>query len=292
MKKLGFIGLGIMGTPMSLHLLKAGHKVYLNTRSKIPNILLENGGIKCLTASEVAKEADIIFLMVPNTADVEKVLFEKNGIVEGISENKIIVDMSTISPIETKKFAQKINKLGCKYLDAPVSGGEVGAINGTLSIMVGGDEESFSKVKPYFELMGKNITLVGENGAGQTTKIANQIIVALNLEAVSEALVFASKAGVNPVKVREAIMGGSASSRVLEVHAKRIIEKNFEPGFRVELHQKDLDIALENAKELGVSLPNTATTQQLFNSCKSFGADKKDHSIIVKALEKLSNCEI
>ena len=290
--KLGFIGLGIMGAPMAGHLLAAGHTVYVNTRSQVPQELVNSAAIVCSSAAEVASKADIIITMVPDTPDVEKVLFGENGIATGISKGKIVVDMSSISPIASKEFAQKINALGCEYLDAPVSGGQLGAKGATLSIMVGGSEETFARVKPVFELMGKNITLVGGNGAGQITKVANQIIVALNIEAVAEALVFAAKAGADPAKVREALMGGFASSKILEVHGERMIKRTFDPGFRIELHQKDLNLALSSAKALGVSLPNTATTQELLNSCSAHGGKAWDHSAMVKALEKMANFEI
>jgi 2-hydroxy-3-oxopropionate reductase len=290
--KLGFIGLGIMGAPMAGHLLAAGHTVYVNTRSQVPQELVNSAAIVCSSAAEVATKADIIITMVPDTPDVEKVLFGENGIATGISKGKIVVDMSSISPIASKEFAQKINALGCEYLDAPVSGGQLGAKGATLSIMVGGSEATFAKVKPVFELMGKNITLVGGNGAGQITKVANQIIVALNIEAVAEALVFAAKAGADPAKVREALMGGFASSKILEVHGERMIKRTFDPGFRIELHQKDLNLALSSAKALGVSLPNTATTQELLNSCSAHGGKAWDHSAMVKALEKMANFEI
>ena len=290
--KLGFIGLGIMGTPMAGHLLAAGHTVYINTRSQVPQDLLNSTAIVCSSATEVASKADIIIIMVPDTPDVEKVLFGENGVAAGISKGKIVVDMSSISPIASKEFAQKINALGCEYLDAPVSGGQLGAKGATLTIMVGGSNETFAKVKPVFELMGKNITLVGDNGAGQITKVANQIIVALNIEAVAEALVFAAKAGADPAKVREALMGGFASSKILEVHGERMIKRTFDPGFRIELHQKDLNLALSSAKALGVSLPNTATAQELLNSCSAHGGKAWDHSAMVKALEKMANFEI
>lgn len=290
--KLGFIGLGIMGTPMAGHLLAAGHTVYINTRSHVPQDLLKSTAIVCSSAAEVASKADIIIIMVPDTPDVEKVLFGENGVAAGISKGKIVVDMSSISPIASKEFAQKINALGCEYLDAPVSGGQLGAKGATLTIMVGGSNETFAKVKPVFELMGKNITLVGDNGAGQITKVANQIIVALNIEAVAEALVFAAKAGADPAKVREALMGGFASSKILEVHGERMIKRTFDPGFRIELHQKDLNLALSSAKALGVSLPNTATAQELLNSCSAHGGKAWDHSAMVKALEKMANFEI
>ncbi|MBU3550533.1 2-hydroxy-3-oxopropionate reductase [Polynucleobacter sp. MWH-Berg-3C6] len=290
--KLGFVGLGIMGAPMAGHLVNAGHEVFINTRSKVPQDLASSSAVQCGSPSEVAEKADIILMMLPDTPDVEKVLFGDKGIAAGLSKGKVVVDMSSISPIATKEFAKKINALGCDYLDSPVSGGEVGAKNATLSIMVGGDEAVFNKVKPVFDLMGKNINLVGGNGDGQTAKVANQIIVALNIEAVAEALLFASKAGADPAKVRQALMGGFASSKILEVHGERMVKRTFDPGFRIELHQKDLNLALNSARALGVALPNTATAQELFNSCSAHGGKAWDHSAMVKALEKLANFEI
>ncbi|MBY0382540.1 MAG: 2-hydroxy-3-oxopropionate reductase [Xanthobacteraceae bacterium] len=290
-KKLGFIGLGTMGAPMAGHLLAAGHEVYLYTIEGVPADLAAKGKV-CKSAAEVAKNADIIITMVPDTPHVEAVLFGENGVAENVGKGKIVVDMSSISPIETKKFAEKIEKLGGRYLDAPVSGGEVGAKAASLTIMVGGHDEDFATVKPYFELMGKNITHVGGNGDGQTTKVANQIIVALNIEAVAEALIFASKAGADPAKVRQALMGGFAASRILEVHGERMINRTFNPGFRIELHQKDLNLALQGAKALGVALPNTAMAQELFNTCAANGGKAWDHSGMVKALELMANHKV
>ena len=292
MSKVGFVGLGIMGTPMAEHLIKAGHEVFLFSLPSVPQSLVAAGGIACACGKEVAQKADIIITMVPDTPQVAAALFDANGIAEGLSAGKIVVDMSSISPLETKEFARKINALGCEYLDAPVSGGEVGAKNATLSIMVGGSQAAFDTVKPLFELMGKNITLVGGNGDGQTAKVANQIIVALNIEAVGEALLFAAKAGADPAKVREALMGGFASSKILEVHGERMVKRTFNPGFRIELHQKDLNLALSSARAIGVSLPNTATAQELFNSCAAHGGSAWDHSGMVKALELMANFEI
>ena len=289
---LGFIGLGIMGAPMTGHLVNAGHCVFIHTRSKVPELLATSTAKQCASPKEVAQNADIIFTMVPDTPDVEKVLFGENGVAAGLSKGKIVVDMSSISPIATKEFAKKINVLGCDYLDAPVSGGEVGAKNATLSIMVGGDESVFNLVKPVFDLMGKNINLVGGNGDGQTAKVANQIIVALNIEAVAEALLFASKAGADPAKVRQALMGGFAGSKILEVHGERMVKRTFDPGFRIELHQKDLNLALNSARSLGVALPNTATAQELFNSCSAHGGKSWDHSAMVRALEMMANFEV
>ncbi len=286
--KLGFIGLGIMGTPMAGHLRAGGHDLFVATRSKVPAVLLEAGATACANAEEVARHADVVFTMVPDTPDVEAVLFGHHGVADGLTAGKTVVDMSSISPIATKDFAARIRALGCDYLDAPVSGGEVGAKAATLSIMVGGSEAAFERVKPLLALMGKNITHVGAVGDGQTTKVANQIIVALNIAAVSEALVFAAKAGADPAKVRQALMGGFAASRILEVHGERMIKRSFAPGFRIALHQKDLNLALQGARALGVSLPQTAGAAQLMQACAAHGLDQLDHSALVKALELLA----
>jgi 2-hydroxy-3-oxopropionate reductase len=289
---IGFIGLGIMGAPMCGHLIAAGHRLFVYTHGKMPEAIAASTATKCLSARGVAERADIVITMVPDTPDVEAALFGETGVAAGLSRGKVVVDMSSISPIATKACAQRINALGCDYLDAPVSGGEVGARNATLSIMVGGDPAVFERVKPLFELMGKNITLVGGNGDGQTAKVANQIIVALNIEAVAEALLFAARAGADPARVRQALLGGFASSKVLEVHGERMVKRTFEPGFRIELHQKDLNLALTSARALGVSLPNTATAQELFNACVAHGGKAWDHSAMVRALETLANFEI
>jgi 2-hydroxy-3-oxopropionate reductase len=260
----GFIGLGIMGRPMASHLLSAGHRLaVVQHRSPLPAELLEQGATACGSGREVAERSDVVILMVPDTPDVERVLFGADGVAEGLSAGKIVVDMSSIDPIATRDFAGRIRELGCDYVDAPVSGGEVGARNASLTIMCGGEQAAFEHVRPLLELMGKTITHVGGVGDGQVAKVANQIIVALNIEAVSEALVFATKAGADPAKVREALLGGFASSRVLEVHGERMIKRSFDPGFRIELHQKDLNLALGSARALGFALPNTASTQQL-----------------------------
>jgi 2-hydroxy-3-oxopropionate reductase len=292
MSNLGFVGLGIMGRPMAGHLIAGGHKLFLHGHGTSPKELLDKGAVSCSNARDVARAADIIITMLPDTPNVEDALFGPEGAAEGLSPGKIIVDMSSISPIATKDFAKRINELGCDYLDAPVSGGDIGAKNGALTIMVGGPERAFEKVKPIFELMGKNITLVGGNGDGQTTKVANQIIVALTIEAVGEALLFASKAGADPVRVRQALMGGFAGSRILEVHGERMVRRNFEPGFRIALHQKDLNLALQGARGLGVSLPNTASCQELFNAALAAGGATWDHSGIVRVLERLACHEI
>ena len=291
--KIGFIGLGIMGAPMAGHLLAGGHTVISAVHNTQPSKDLVDAGLKVVdNFSKVAEETEIIIIMVPDTPQVEEVLFSETGVAAGLSTGKLVIDMSSISPIDTKIFAQKINEKGCGYLDAPVSGGEVGAKAASLTIMVGGSEEDFNLAIPIFELMGSNITLVGQNGVGQITKVANQIVVALTIEAVGEALVFASKAGADPSKVRQALMGGLAQSRILEVHGERMIKRTFDPGFRIELHQKDLNLALQGAKSLGVSLPNTSSTQELFNACTAHGDSGLDHSGLVKALERMANHKV
>lgn len=291
---IGFIGLGIMGAPMALHLVKAGHTVHVNTRSKVPAEITAAGAVTCANPAEVARAAEVVFTMVPDTPDVEKVLFGANGVAAGLADGqgggtrKVVVDMSSISPMATKDFARRINDLGADYVDAPVSGGEVGAKAASLTIMCGGDPAVFERVRPLLEKMGKNITLVGGNGDGQTTKVANQIIVALNIAAVGEALLFASKAGADPAKVRQALMGGFAASRVLEVHGDRMVQRTFNPGFRIALHQKDLGLALQGARELGVSLPQTASAAQLMQACAANGMGNLDHSALVRALELMA----
>lgn len=293
MAKVGFLGLGIMGAPMAGHLLDGGNEVATAIhRTPAAQELLDKGLTVLGSAKEVTQASDIIILMMPDTPQVEQILFGENGVAEGLSAGKIVIDMSSISPIETKAFAEKINALECNYLDAPVSGGEVGAKAASLTIMVGGPQAAFDKVSPLFELMGQNITLVGGTGDGQTAKVANQIIVALNIEAVAEALLFASKAGADPAKVREALMGGFASSKILEIHGERMIKRTFDPGFRIELHQKDLNLALSGARALGVSLPNTAQAQELFNACRAHGGAEWDHSAMVRALETLAKHEV
>ncbi len=291
---IGFIGLGIMGRPMASHLIQAGYQLYscVNVSDIHPD-LLAAGLHVCASPSEVAQHADIIITMLPDTSDVERVLLGDHGVLKEIKPGKTIVDMSSISPSETRRFAYAANESGCEYLDAPVSGGQGGAESGTLTIMVGGDQKTFDQVKPVFEIMGQNITLVGEVGTGQICKVANQIIVALNIEAVAEALVFASKAGADPTRVREALLGGFAASRVLEVHGEKMIKHQFEPGFRIDLHRKDLNLAMDSARELGLSLPNTANALQLFNSIAALkDGGKLDHSALLKALELLAQHKI
>jgi len=287
--KIGFIGLGIMGRPMASHLQNGGHELsLLGRRSPLPPELLAGGAFVSGSARDVAASSELVILMLPDTPDVEAVLFGPAGVAEGLRPGTYVVDMSSIDPIATRGFAQRIEALGCHWLDAPVSGGEVGAKAASLTIMCGGKPETFEAVRPVLELMGKNITHVGDAGAGQVTKVANQIIVALNIEAVAEALLFASKAGADPARVRAALMGGFASSRVLEVHGQRMIERTFAPGFRIALHQKDLNLALSGAKALGVALPNTAQAQQLFSACVANGGADWDHSAMARALELMA----
>jgi 2-hydroxy-3-oxopropionate reductase len=285
---IGFIGLGIMGRPMAGHLIDARHALFLNRVKPASQGLVDKGGKALESARAVAEAADVIILMLPDTPDVEAVLFGENGVASGLSRGKLVVDMSSISPVETKTFAKRIAELGCDYVDAPVSGGEVGAQNAVLTIMVGGSEAAFARAKPLFEKMGRNITLVGGVGAGQTAKVANQIIVGLTIEAVSEALLFAQKAGADPAKVREALMGGFAASRILEAHGDRMIKRTFDPGFRIRLHRKDLGLAIDAAKALNLSLPNTAATQQLMNAAIALGDGDKDHSALIRTLEVLA----
>jgi 2-hydroxy-3-oxopropionate reductase len=293
MANVGFIGLGIMGWPMAEHLLAAGHRLLTSAQYKEPPPALMERGLQGLrTPKAVAEAADVIVLMLPDTPQVEEVLFGENGVAQGIGAGKIVVDMSSISPLATRTFADKISALGADYLDAPVSGGEVGAKAATLTIMVGGPEAAFARVRPLFEALGKNITLVGGHGDGQTAKVANQIMVALTIEAVAEGLLFASRAGADPVKVRQALMGGLASSRILELHGERMIKRTFNPGFRIRLHQKDLDLALSAARSLGLSLPNTALCQQLFQSCAAHGGADADHSGLIKALERMADHQV
>jgi len=287
--KIGFVGLGIMGAPMALNLKAAGHQLFVPDRRSLTPELRAAASAVLADPAAVAEASEVIILMVPDTPDVATVLFGPHGVAEGLHPGKLVIDMSSIGPMETKDFAARIAKHGCDYLDAPVSGGEVGAKAATLTIMVGGPDAAFERARPLFEAMGKNITHVGsENGAGQTCKVCNQIIVALNIQAVAEALTFARKAGADPARVRQALMGGFASSKILEVHAERMINQTFKPGFRVRLHQKDLNLALSAAREMGMSLPNTAIAQQMFSSVAAHGGADLDHSALVKAVEGMA----
>ncbi len=284
-----------MGTPMARHLQDAGHDVYTSKFFIAPKQELIDNGLKIVESPKaLAEKTDIIILMLPDTPEVKDVLFGENGVVFGLKPGKLVIDMSSISPIDTKEFARKVRETGSEYIDAPVSGGEVGAKNASLSIMAGGTQSAFDRALPLFKLMGKNITLIGDCGDGQVTKVANQIIVALTIEAISEALVFASKAGANPARVREALMGGFASSRILELHGDRMIKRTFEPRLPdLAAPERPRYLALQSAKTLGVSLPNTASTQELFNSCAAETGDSGlDHSGLVRALERIANHEV
>ncbi len=292
MADIGFIGLGLMGRPMAGHLQAAGHRLFLWGRRGVPQELLKKGARRCASGREVASQAEFIFTIVSDTPDVEQVLFAPDGVAKGLTPGKIVIDMSSISPIATRQFARRIVEEGCSYLDAPVSGGEVGAKAATLTFMVGGPEDAFDRMLPFFALMGKTITRIGGNGDGQTAKVANQIIVALTIAAVSEALVFASKAGADPGKVRQALLGGFAGSRILEVHGERMLKRTFAPGFRIELHRKDLAIALDGAQALNVALPHTALCQELFNASMAAGEGGLDDSALVRVLERLANHQI
>lgn len=293
MAKIGFIGTGIMGKPMAQNLQQAGHTLFLSEHhDNAPAELLGDNGIALANPKEVAQEAEFVIVMVPDTPQVEDVLFREDGVAAGLSAGKLVIDMSSISPSATKAFAERIKATGADYLDAPVSGGEVGARAATLSIMVGGSEEAFARALPLFQAMGRNITRVGDNGDGQTAKVANQIIVALNIQAVAEALLFAARNGADPARVREALMGGFAGSKILEVHGERMIKGTFDPGFRIRLHQKDLNLALTGARELGLNLPNTAIAQQVFSTCTALGGGDWDHSALIKGLEHMANFTI
>ncbi len=289
--KIGFIGLGIMGRPMALHLKAGGHELIVPDRASLTDEIRSAANVAA-NGKAVAANSEVLILMVPDTPDVEAVLFGKDGAAEGLKSGSLVIDMSSISPIETKEFAATLKAKDVDYVDAPVSGGEVGAKNAALTIMAGGSAAAFARAKPLFDLMGKNITHVGDVGAGQVCKVANQIIVALNIQAVSEALVFASKAGADPAKVRQAISGGFASSRILDLHAERMINGTFNPGFKIKLHQKDLNLALSSAKALGLSLPNTAIVQQMMSSCIAHGGAELDHSALIMAIEGLGNHSI
>jgi 2-hydroxy-3-oxopropionate reductase len=287
--KLGFVGLGIMGRPMALNLRKAGHALWVHARrADSMKPLSDAGATACASPREVAAQADIVFICVSDTPDVEHVIMGENGLAAGMRKGAVIVDMSTISPVATRRFAEELAAHGAEMLDAPVSGGEIGAINATLSIMTGGKPEVFERVKPFFAAMGNNIVLVGGNGAGQVAKACNQILVALTLEGVSEALTFARRNGVDAAKVREALMGGFAGSKILEAHGKRILENDFKPGFKVKLYQKDLRIVIEDAHKLGIGLPGAALMSQHLNALMGSGDGELDCAAVVKVVERMS----
>ena len=281
-----------MGRPMAKNLLKAGYDVTVDSHSPAAAAELKACGAKVADQPTIGSTCDLVLTMLPNAPQVKQVMLGANGVAAHMQPGSTFIDMTSLNPIASKEIAAELAARGIQMLDAPVSGGEPKAIDGTLSFMVGGEEATFEQVKPLFELMGKNITLVGGNGDGQITKVANQIIVALNIEAVGEALLLAAKAGADPAKVRQALMGGFASSRILEVHGERMINRTFNPGFRIELHQKDLNLALEGARALGLSLPHTASALQLMNACAAHGGAGWDHSGLVQALEIAANHKI
>lgn len=285
---IGFIGLGVMGRPMAGHLIAAGHTVHLNRIKPISQFLVDDGGIAAQTPKAVAEASDVIIIMVPDTPDVAAVLFGEHGVAEGLSKGKVVIDMSSISPVETRRFAKKIEDLGCVYLDAPVSGGEAGAKNAALTIMVGGTAESFAQALPLFEILGKTITHIGPVGDGQVAKVANQIVVGLTIEAVAEALTLAKSAGADPSKVREALLGGLAKSTILEVHGQRMIEQTFDPGFRIKLHRKDIGLAVDTARQLALALPNVALVEQVMNAAVAGGDGDKDHSALIRTIEAMA----
>lgn len=286
---IGFIGPGIMGRPMALNLIKAGHSLSVyGRRAEAVKPVTDAGARACASPREVAAQSEIVFIIVSDTPDVEQVILGEQGVIHGAKRGSIVVDMSTISPAATRRMAGELAAKGVEMLDAPVSGGEGGAINATLSIMVGGKPAVFEKVQPLFQAMGKNIVHVGENGAGQVTKACNQIVVAVTIQAVSEALTFARKNGVDPAKVRAALMGGFAGSKILEVHGQRMLDNDFKPGFKVKLHQKDLRIVMEDAGTLGLGLPGAALVAQHLNALMGAGDGELDSSAIVKAVERLS----
>jgi 2-hydroxy-3-oxopropionate reductase len=292
-EKVGFIGLGIMGKPMAKNLMDAGYELSVHNRSREPvDELAEDGAAAASSPKEVAESSDVIVTMLPDSPQVEEVVSGEDGVLEGIGEGALLVDMSTISPVVTEELAEKVKERGASMLDAPVSGGDVGAIEGTLSIMVGGSEEDFERAKPLFDVMGKTVTHVGPTGTGQVTKAANQVVVALTIEAVSEALVLGSKGGVSPEKILDVLSGGLAGNKVMEVKREKFLSHTFDPGFRSELHHKDLGIALAAGREYGVALPVTAIVDQMFLSMKKKGWGGEDHSALLRVIEDLSQHEI
>jgi len=289
-ERIGFIGLGAMGKPMVQNLMRAGFSVNVltRTRAKIDDVLAA-GATWRDTPKQIAQNSDVVITMLPDTPDVVHVIAGKDGVFDGARAGMLIVDMSTIAPLAAKKLASEAEARGCHFLDAPVSGGDIGAQKGALSVMVGGKESAFARALPIFQAMGKTILRIGDAGAGQITKAANQIMAAINLEATCEALVFAAKAGVDPVLVRQALMGGAAYSRSLEFHGQRILDRNFAPGFRLRLHRKDLDIALATGKEYGIALPVTAQVREMMTELLNAGQGDMDNSSLVVLLEQLAN---
>jgi 2-hydroxy-3-oxopropionate reductase len=289
-ERVGFIGLGIMGRPMSLNLLRAGYPMTVHSRSSPPvEEVVGEGATRASSPREVASASDIVITMLPDTPDVEQVLLGDDGVVHGLSDGALVIDMSTISPIATRRFASQLSDAGAAMLDAPVSGGEKGAIDGTLSIMVGGTQEAFDRVKPLFDVMGGNIVRVGDSGAGQIAKACNQLVVAGTIEAVAEALTLASAAGVDAARVREALLGGFAGSKILEVHGQRMLDEAFTPGFRARLHLKDARIVSDTARELGVPTPGFTPVEEELQRLVDEGKGDLDHSALITLLQEDSS---
>lgn len=293
-QKIRFIGIGIMGTPMIRNLMKAGYELVVYNHRENNNLkeLVKEGAEQAFSPKEVAEKTNVIITMVPDSPQVEEVLLERNGVIEGATDGSVVIDMSSISPMVTKKIASKLSEKGIRMMDAPVSGGDTGAIKGTLAIMVGGKQEDFDECIDIFKAMGSSVTLVGEIGAGQITKLANNMIVAINIAAMSEALVFATKAGVDPDKVYKAIRGGSAGSSVLDNKFPKMLNRDFNPGFKVKLHIKDLKNALEAGHDVGSPLPLTSDVMEIMQALRVDGFELDDHSSIVRFYEKLSNIQI
>lgn len=285
--KVGFVGLGIMGRPQALNIRKAGYELAVWARRRQSmQPLLDAGAVGCASPKEAAAVSDVTIVMVADTPDVEQVILGPDGIIEGAKPGSVVVDMSTISPLVTREIARKLGEKNIEMLDAPVSGGDIGAIDGTLSIMVGGKPEVFARVKPLFECMGKNIVHIGANGAGQVAKACNQIIAAVTLEAVAEALTLARRNGADPARVREAMLGGFAWSKVLEVHGRRIVERDFKPGFKARLHRKDLKIVTDTAAHLGLALPQASLVASHLNALVGMGLGDEDSAAVVKVIER------
>ena len=291
--KIGFVGLGVMGKPMAKNLIKAGYELNVNTLEEAVIKEFEELGAKGYTSKkELAQDSDVIILMLPNSPNCDEVIFGEGGLEAGLSEGKIIVDMSSINPVESQRFAKALEHKGVRFIDAPVSGGEPKALDGTLAVMVGGDEKTFEEVKPIIEKMASSIVRTGDVGAGNTTKLANQIVVALNIAAVSEAFTLAKKAGVDPEAVYNAIRGGLAGSTVMDAKGPMMLERNFKPGFRIDLHIKDLQNALDTSHSVQASLPLTAGVMEILQALRIDGNEKDDHSAIVKYYEKINNLEV
>ena len=292
-ERIGFIGLGIMGRPMARRLLGAGYPLTVHSRSPGPvDELVDAGANRAGSGAEVAAASDVVITMLPDTPDVEAVLFGEDGVSAGSRNGSVVVDMSTVSPAATRGFAERLSGRDVRFLDAPVSGGETGAVEGTLSIMVGGREDDFARARPLFEAMGRNVVLVGGVGAGQVTKACNQLVVAATIEAVAEALVLAAASGVDPAKVRDALLGGFAGSKILEVHGRRMLDGAFDPGFRLRLHRKDAGIILETAHELGSPLPGFEPVADALERAVKEGGGELDHSALVRTLEADAGVEV